>query len=392
MKRHIFIILIFALAVNAVCPQSTESPVLHMDIAVKALAGDLGRKLNSFGSQKAAVGQFVHRNSLTPLGQYWNNQLTEELTNVPNRSYTLLSAGVADFTISGEIVEVVDKIRVYTRIVRSESRSIEAAFHSDFEKNGPIISMLSSGDRSGSSAWVPMDAWEPDGMESPVPYEIGETEEAQTIERSIHDSNDNDFFLLVPANDGRLVMETTGDLDTYMEFYDAENQQKLADDDDSASGNNARIGKNVQAGHRYIAKVRGYGSSDTGNYGFRAYLRPSPVQDEYEPDDEHTQAKLIEIGKPQQHSFHDGDDVDWVKFQASEGRYIIRVRGVQSNHLDTYIELYDESLNLIDDDDDGGADYDSRLSLQLNGGLYYLKVACYDGDPDQPYIISIEKE
>ncbi|MDR2574849.1 MAG: DVUA0089 family protein, partial [Treponema sp.] len=160
------------------------------------------------------------------------------------------------------------------------------------------------------------------------------------------------------------------------------------------SRSNARIRYNVEAGKRYIAKVRGY-DNDTGEYGFRAYMRVQVrlTPDEYEPDNDAASAKQIEIGVPQQHTFHTSNDVDWVKFQITQpGRYIIRARGVNSNRLDTYIELFDSNVSSIDEDDDGGEGVDSRLALHLESGLYYLKVECLDENPSQPYIISIESE
>jgi hypothetical protein len=137
--------------------------------------------------------------------------------------------------------------------------------------------------------------------------------------------------------------------------------------------------------------VRGY-SGETGSYGFRAYLieRVRINPDEFENDDESSSASEIAVGEPQQHTFSSGDDVDWVKFQIFQsGRYVIRARGVNTSRLDTYIELYDQDFNLIDENDDGGDNLDSLLSVQLRSGTYYLKVECLDEDPNQPYTISI---
>jgi serralysin len=178
-----------------------------------------------------------------------------------------------------------------------------------------------------------------------------------------------------------------------MELYDAETRAELAEDDDGGSGGNARIRYTVRAGGRYIARVRGY-SGETGSYGFRAYIveqvRLSP--DEYEEDNSFSTAKPINIGETQQHTFHSGDDVDWVKFQiTAAGTYRIRARGVDSASLDTYIELYDSNQNSIDENDDGGDDYDALLSLRLEGGTYYLKVETLDDNPGEPYTISIER-
>jgi hypothetical protein len=231
------------------------------------------------------------------------------------------------------------------------------------------------------------------GFENPLAYEIGADENAPVMNRSL-DNDDEDFFLLLPANDGQLIMETTGSTDTFMEFYNADTRQKLAEDDDGGRGSNARIRHDVQAGQRYIAKVRGY-DGDTGSYGFRAYIQVQVrlTPDEYEPDNDPASAKQIEIGTSQQHTFHNTNDVDWVKFQITQpGRYTIRTRGVNSNRLDTYIELFDSNQNSIDENDDGGDGLDSRLSLHLENGLYYLKVECLDERPNQPYTISVTAE
>jgi hypothetical protein len=255
--------------------------------------------------------------------------------------------------------------------------------------------LAGGGGRSGeSSSSVARDSYETDSMDNPVTVEIGASEGGNTISRTLHSSSDEDFFLLVPDRDGRLVIETIGDRDLYMDLYRAGSQESIASDDDDGDGANPQIRYNVEAGGRYIAKVRGY-SGDTGRYGFRAYIieqvRQTP--DEYEDDNEFSAARDISIGTPQQHSFTDGDDIDWVKFRVSQaGRYTIRAAGVNSNRLDTYIELYDSSHNLIDEDDDGGSNYDSRLSVNLQAGTYYLSVKSLDDEPAQPYTISIDTD
>jgi hypothetical protein len=524
MKKYLFAIPIFILAITFVLAQGARenggqpagasgTSSSQMDTAVKILAGNLNSKLIAGKAGKIAVGQFAYRGNIVPLGTYWINQLTEELANIPNKSYIVLSAGVAgaDWTISGEIIDTPEgTVRFYTRLVRTEDRAVDASFHFDIERNEQVVALLSSGSSQGgrSSSSIAPDASEPDSFENPVPYEIGADANAQTANRTLHsgdedffllipandgsltmettggtdtymefynaetqeklgqnddggngsnarirysvqggkryiakvrgydgstgsygfrayltirtssssfenplayeigsdenvpvmnrtlDNDDEDYFLLLPASDGQLIMETTGGTDTFMEFYNAETRQKLADDDDGGRGSNARIRYDVQAGKRYIAKVRGY-DGDTGSYGFRAYIY-IPVRltpDEFEPDNDSASAKEIQIGTSQQHTFHSTNDVDWVKFQITQpGRYTIRARGVNTNRLDTYIELFDSNLSSIDEDDDGGDSVDSRLSLRLESGLYYLKVECIDENPNQPYAISIMAE
>jgi len=396
MKQHFLRFAIFVFFAGTVFAQNAENPIGQTDEAVKALAQSIHNKLTAEKAQKIAVGQFFYQGTASVLGAYWSNQLSSELSNISGRSYVLLSGGFAgaDWTISGEIVSLPGIIRVYTRLVRTENRALEAAFNADFERSTALAAMLSSsGSSGGGSSRTAQDEWEPDSWENPQAIEIGADERAAVTNRTLHEG-DEDFFLLVPEKNGRFIAETTGSIDTYMHLYNYETREELSRNDDGASGDNARIRYNLQAGTQYLVKVRGYSERTNGSYGIRAYLYgEAPPPDEYEPNDDSSTANLIAIGTPQQHTFYNDDDIDWVKFQITQpGRYTIRTRGVRSNRLDTFIELFDSDLNSIAENDDGGDNYDSRLSRQFQNGLYYLKVRCLDDDPDQAYTISIEAD
>jgi hypothetical protein len=397
--KHVPLAFLFFFVVFNVYAQSPVDPVPQLDSTVKELAADIGRRIAAGGNApKISVGQFSYRDALPPLGSDWASQLTEELANIPNRTFIVLADGPAgaEWTISGEITEIATTIRVYTRLIRASDRSITVSLHSDFERTEHMVDMLAGGGNDRSSSSSARDMYEPDSMDNPHVTQIGVNDSAPVINRTLHSSDDQDFFLLVPGEgmEGILVMETTGSMDTYLELYDADAREELATNDDGGSEGNARIRYTVLPGSRYIAKVRGY-SDDTGSYGFRVYLseQSRPTPDEYEVDDSFSTAKDISIGTPQQHTFTTGDDVDWVKFEVAQaGRYTIRARGVNSNRLDTYIELFDANQNGIDEDDDGGENYDSRISRRLERGTYYLKVHCLDDEPDQPYTINITAE
>ena len=512
LAKTLFLSVVFSLVAGVNYAQNAASTVPYLDAVIKELAGNLSAKLNTERAQKIAIDQFVYMSTLPLLSSYWASQLSQELINAPNRSFTIISTGPteADWIVSGEIIEVANTIRVYTRLISSNNNAIAASFNSDIERNEQIIALLSSVDSQSGASAAPRDAGEDDSFENPVPYEISNTANAVTANRTFHNRDDEDFFLIIPNINGRLIMETTGNLDTLMSLYDAGTKELLAEDDDGGQGYNARIrhlvqaGKqyiakitgygattghygfrahmagntssswdspvhyqigsssnaqvinriridaddedyfllqpsedgrliiettgsldtkmifydantrelltgdddsgenfnariryNVQAGRRYIAMVYGYSYEDIGNYGFCAYLQ-APVSlapDQYEPDNEPSQAKWIEIGVPQQHNFHNSDDVDWVRFQIqTPSRYGIRAKGVESNYLDTHIELFDADMYPIDENDDGGEYRDSYLSLYLGRGQYLLKISCLDLDPDQDYIISIEAE
>jgi hypothetical protein len=390
----LFFMVLFTVYAQSPAP---VDPVPQMDSTVKELAADIGRRITAVGdAPKIVVGQFFYRDALPSLGSYWAAQLTEELANIPNRTFIILADGPtgAEWILSGEIIEIAATVRVYTRLIRASDRSIIVSLHSDFERGEYMADMLAGG--GGSSSSTGRDLYEPDSMDNPHVTQIGASSSAPVINRSLHSSDDQDFFLLVPGEgrEGSLVMETTGNTDTYLELYDADSREELSTNDDGGEGNNARIRYTVRPGVRYIAKVRAYGDN-TGNYGFRVYLNEQarPTPDEYEADDSFSTAKEISIGTSQQHTFTTGDDVDWVKFEITQGgRYAIRARGVNSNRLDTYIELFNSRESSIDENDDGGEDYDARISRRLETGTYYLKVHCLDDEPDQPYTISITAE
>ncbi|MDR2370688.1 MAG: PPC domain-containing protein [Treponema sp.] len=400
MKRLFFLPAVLLLLLSAVYGQNSvvqAYPVSQLDGAVRGVAADLHKKLAQENAQKVEVGRFTYQDALPSLGIYWTTQLIQELTNIPNRSWLLLAAPAAgaDWIISGEIVEIADTVRVYTRLIRSGDRSISAGIQSDFAREAFIAAMLSDGGGSGRRGESPLrDAYEPDGWENPLVTETGVDENTRPVNRTIHSSGDEDFFLITPGGDGSLTLETTGDTDTVMELYDVGSGDLISEDDDGGSGSNARIRRNVRAGNRYIAKVRAY-SDNTGSYGFRAWIAGQVriLPDEYENDDDFSSAKEITIGTPQRHTFTTGEDVDWVKFQITRpGRYTIRTRGVNSARLDTYVELFDADRRSIGEDDDGGENLDSLLQVSREAGTYYLKVECLDDGPDQPYTISVEAE
>lgn len=100
------------------------------------------------------------------------------------------------------------------------------------------------------------------------------------------------------------------------------------------------------------------------------------VGDAYEPDNTYTQANVIQNGISQTHSIVPATDVDWVKFSLVEtSDVILETVGVSG---DTRMWLYDNSLNQIAYDDDGGINLFSKITeSSLAAGTYYVKVDSY---------------
>ncbi|MDR0583925.1 MAG: PPC domain-containing protein [Treponema sp.] len=393
MKRFLPVF-VFFFALSALYGQDSTDTLVRLDSEVKKLAVQL-QKAIPVQARNLVPGQWSYGEAVPELGSFWAAQLIEELVNIPGRTFALLPAGAndAEWTVSGEIIDTGGAIRVYTRLLRNSDYSIQGSFHADLPLDEKLAEMLAGGENDRPPPVV-RDRYENDGWENPLAVEIAPDEGISVLNRTLHTSNDEDFFVLVPEKDGFLIAETTGDTDTYMEFFRADSREKLASNDDGSSGTNARIRYNVRAGSRYIVKVSGY-EGDRGSYGFRVSFsgETHTAPDEYEDDNDFSSARDIAVGSSRQHTFTNGDDTDWLKFQIDQpGRYVIRAGGVSSNELDTIIELYDSHRNLIDEDDDGSEGYSSRLSVELQSGTYYLQVKCLDDEPSQPYTVRVSAE
>jgi hypothetical protein len=83
------------------------------------------------------------------------------------------------------------------------------------------------------------------------------------------------------------------------------------------------------------------------------------------------------------------DDEDWFSFRLSLPG-IIRV-GTEGG-LDTQLNLYGpgSSSTEIASDDDGGDEYNARITKYLEAGVYYVRVSPYDGGDPGPYSLVLE--
>jgi hypothetical protein len=73
------------------------------------------------------------------------------------------------------------------------------------------------------------------------------------------------WYSVRTARSGTLVVETTGNIDTYLDAY-TDSYDFITSDDDGGEGYNARIEIPVEANRTYIFKLRGYDSETSGSY------------------------------------------------------------------------------------------------------------------------------
>jgi hypothetical protein len=365
MKKSLFLVLVFFLVINTTFSQNMESPVPQMDEAVRNLARSIHAVLAEKRAVSLSIDQFVFQNNITPFSSYWINQLTREIVSISGRTYNVFSTGAAnaEWTVTGEIVLAVDTVRIYTRLIRSSDRVIEANYDSSFQFSDIRNMLAFSGDSSGSIGWDP---YEPDSWENPVAFTIGSSQNTPVMNRFLTEG-DEDFFLLVPEVSGRLTVETTGSIDTYMYLFHYDTREYIAEDDDGGQGLNARIVHNVRAGIRYLAVVRGYSSSITGAYGFRAFIVVREGASSFE------EPILYEIGHGDNvtsvwRNMQAGDEDYFLLIPARDGQLTIETTG----RTDTYMELYNADLELLDEDDDSGENTNARIIHNVRAGNRYI--------------------
>jgi hypothetical protein len=204
------------------------------------------------------------------------------------------------------------------------------------------------------------------------------------------DPDDVDWYRVSVAAAGALKVYTEGVMDTVILMYDAQNVI-IAEDDDSGDNENAMVSAKVAPGPVYV-RVSAY-DGQLGKYTLRGLFYEPAQPDRFEPDDARDAAKTIGVGDFQERNFTDASDEDWALLRiAQQGTYTILAEAAASG-LDTFLELYDSSGDLIDANDDWGEGLDARLRLTLSPGTYYLKASTISSDPieNSTYILSVAK-
>jgi len=170
---------------------------------------------------------------------------------------------------------------------------------------------------------------------------------------------------------GFLTVETTGNVDTWLEAYDS-SRKLIDDDDDGGEGLNARLELFIESGRSYLFKLQAIDEDETGPYSIRALFETAPV------DDGNTQcssAVLIKHGDSIPVLFRSSSESRWYKCDLSHQSNLLIIRTTGSS--DTYLKLYDSQGNLVAENDDLGEDINAILSERLGPGTYYIEVTLY---------------
>jgi outer membrane protein assembly factor BamB len=104
------------------------------------------------------------------------------------------------------------------------------------------------------------------------------------------------------------------------------------------------------------------------------------VLDVYEPDNDSTNAKLLQLDSAQTHTICPVGDQDWIMFVVVVfTRVTLETSGSAD---DTRMWLYDAQLTELEYDDDGGANYFSLIEIDLAPGQYFIKIDEYGGNDE----------
>ncbi len=338
---------------------------------------------------KVLVGTFVYQNMIISLGNVMNQNLVNYLSvNGANQFQLISGAGTAspapsspgaDYMITGEIVEIGNIFRIYTRLIRTKDNTIVYAWQTDLQKTMYLMDMVNVSGRSG----IPMDIFEPDSFEHPIQVSL----DGEKLSRTIHSRNDEDWFVYTALKDAYVffVAEGTDDFDSCMELYNP-GKRSLASNDDYGDSYDAGIVYQVKTGETIYIKVFGY-DGETGFYSFSAGTIQIDDQN-MEPNDTMGQAYPVEPkAEAYKGFFMSSNDVDWYKITVPPEDKMLLI--YTDSDLDTYITLYDETGEVVAEDDDGGSGYNARLSFVVSGGTYYIELEELDGTTG-PYSLYIK--
>ena len=196
-----------------------------------------------------------------------------------------------------------------------------------------------------------------------VPGRIGEGEEQWFSVRVPGTAADGgQWYNTRSSQPSLLVVETSGDLDTYLKAFDA-SRVLIAENDDGNDNYNAKLEIFVEAGKTYLFRLTEYDDS-AGSYQIRAT---------------HTSltSKELRFGSWVPGNLGRGEE-QWFNVKASQaGLLIVETSG----NTDTCLRAYSGSGSFLREDDDGGDDGNARIELFTEAGAsYYFKLSGYDGE------------
>jgi len=120
------------------------------------------------------------------------------------------------------------------------------------------------------SSVIPNDSYEPDDTYTEATAIA--TGSANTQEHVLLDG-DADWFSFSATSGTTYILETTGDIDTYLRLYDTDGTTMLGSNDDGGTSLNAKLQWTAPADGTYYFSVRGYADSQCGLYSISVVVQ-----------------------------------------------------------------------------------------------------------------------
>ncbi len=184
------------------------------------------------------------------------------------------------------------------------------------------------------------------------------------------------------------VNATSTTLDTYLRVYNASGQI-VTFDDDSGEGTNSLSTVSLAAG-KYYVEVSAFNDRTIGTYNLEVQAGSS---DDHSNSLNASATNIVLSGSGRGFAFgtlESNSDVDVFRIDITSSRLVtIDVGQNGSPGLDTYLRLYNSSGQEVASNDDGGINSNSRLSLNLAAGRYYIQVTSYNSASRGAYSVSV---
>ena len=171
------------------------------------------------------------------------------------------------------------------------------------------------------------------------------------------------WFSVRPAQAGLVVVETSGETDTYLEVFDA-SRTLISENDDGGEEYNAKLEIIAEAGRTYLYKLRCYDEDESGPYQIRAVFSSISAME-------------LRPGAWVQGTLREGEE-QWFSVRSSQAGFLVVET---SGHLDTFLAAFNASGPLIKDNDDGGEGLNARVEISVETGMtYYFKLSEFDNE------------
>lgn len=218
---------------------------------------------------------------------------------------------------------------------------------------------------------------------TPTPTPVSQVEvltlNSAPLNSSIATPGEIDLYRFTVNAFGLYTVETSGNSDTIMTLYGPGNAtDQIAFNDDGGVNFNSRIAMNLSPGE-YFVRIGLYNQNATGNYAIQLSSAAAPSIPQLSVN---AAALNASIGA--------ASESDVFRFQiTSQGNYVIETAG----QTDTYMTLFgpDSQTTQIAENDDGGFNLNSRVSVQLNPGEYFVRIRHYSAQGTGAYTIQVRR-